>query len=86
MNKPAPELMYEVVSGLVGLKNEARTVKPRIRNNGFVPARLNQESRPPNSSDWLMFDAKLVIEQQLSDHFVEVDEESFVASLNFPAL
>jgi len=85
MNKPAPEVMYEVVSGLVRLKNEARTVKPRIRDNGFVPARLNQESRPPNSSDWLMFDAKLVIEQ-LSDHFVEVDEESFVASLNSPAL
>lgn len=83
MSNPAPEAMYEVVSGLAGLKNEARIVKPRIRDNGFVPARLNQESTPPSdSSNWLMFDAKLVIEEQLNDHCVEVDEEFCVASLS----
>lgn len=64
MNNPAPEVMYEVVSVLVGLKNEARTVKPRIRDNGFVPGRSNQDSEftPPDSSNWLMFDAKLEVD------------------------
>jgi len=78
INKPAPEVIYEVVSELAGLRYEARNVKPMIRDNAFAPARLNQESPPPDSS-WFMFDAKLGIER---DHCVEADEDSCVASLN----